>query len=176
MSIRRVRRRGRYRESVADLLADFDDAFVPPLTGSDRDAVARSSDEHGPATLGGYVERCLDRPMLGAFDGDDLVGFCSFHPVVRSRYLDGYTPANHVSILLVRRPYRNRGVATRFYRRLLTDLDSALRRPYVTTKTWSTNHAHLRVLDKHGFDCVARVEDDRGDGVDTVYYAAETDY
>jgi hypothetical protein len=47
--------------------------------------------------------------------------------------------------------------------------------PYATTRTWSTNASHLDLLDELGFDLIKRVEDDRGDGIDTVYYGIEID-
>jgi len=175
-TVRFVRDRARHAADVERLLAAADDEFVPPLTGPGRADVARSDGEGGPGTLDEYVERCLARPMIGAFDGDDLVGFSSFRPLDRAPALDGHLPTNHVSILIVDPAYRGRDLAGATYRRLLSDLPADRRRPYVSTKTWSTNRAHLRVLDDLGFACVERRPDDRGEGVDTVYYARATEF
>lgn len=173
-TVRFVRDRARHAGAVERLLAAADDEFVPSLTGSRRAGVSRSGEESGAGTLADYVDRCLERPMVGAFDGDDLVGFSSFHPLERAAALDGYTPTNHVSILIVDSAYRGRGIARSTYRHLLTALPADRRRPHVSTKTWSTNHAHLHVLDTLEFACVERIPDDRGAGVDTVYYARQT--
>jgi len=172
MRVRWVRDNGRYRDTVERLLVDADTTFVPPLTSVARDGISRSGDETGRASIEGYVDRCLRRPLIGAFVDGSLVGFASVQPIDESAPLDGYTPANHVSILIVAEPYRNRGIATAVYRQLLTDPPDAHRRPYVSTKTWSTNHAHVAVLDKLGFERVDRIRDDRGEAIDTVYYAA----
>ena len=40
----------------------------------------------------------------------------------------------------------------------------------IALRTWSTNAAQLRLMEKLGFTCVLRLPDDRGPGVDTVYY------
>lgn len=163
--------RDRERSAIRRLLAEADDSFVPPLTGAARTAVTRSDDEGGQTDLDGYVARCVSRPMVGAFDGEDLVGFSSFHEIASSDALADYVPTNHVSILVVDERYRDRGIATRLYRHLLEALPPALARSAVSTKTWSTNHAHIAVLERLSFTCAERIPDDRGPGVDTVYYA-----
>ncbi len=42
---------------------------------------------------------------------------------------------------------------------------------FVATRTWSTNNSHMHLLDKKGFDLVSRLINDRGNNIDTVYYA-----
>ncbi|OVE84837.1 GNAT family N-acetyltransferase [Natronolimnobius baerhuensis] len=174
VSIRFVDASAREREQAAirQLLVDADESFVPPLTGANRATVSRSDDEGGSTDIDGYVDRCVSRPLLGAFDGDDLVGFSSFHELTTADALEGYTPATHVEILIVDEGFRNRGIATRLYRALLEEnVPASHRHPYVATKTWSTNHAHIAILEELSFECVERLPDDRKPGVDTVYYA-----
>lgn len=163
--------RDRERSAIQRLLADADESFVPPLTGTERTAVSRSADEGGATDIEGYVDRCVSRPMIGAFDDGDLVGFGSFEEIESADALEGYTPTNHVEILIVDERYRDRGIGTRLYRSLLDDLPPSVARPHVSTKTWSTNRAHVAILERLGFACVERIPDDRGPGVDTVYYA-----
>jgi len=157
------------------LLAIADDEFVPPLTGAARDAVTRSGSETGGGTLAAYVERCVDRPLVAATDGDRLVGMLSVRQMDDADALDGFTPTNHVSIVIVDPEYRGWGIARDLYTFLIGDLPDQYRRPNVSTKTWSTNDVHIPLLGSLDFDCVTRIPDDRGDGVDTVYYARSVD-
>ena len=60
-----------------------------------------------------------------------------------------------------------RGVAKALYQRM-----EELARPgIVSLRTWSTNHAQIAVLKRRGYDCVRRIADDRGEGIDTIYFA-----
>ena len=40
----------------------------------------------------------------------------------------------------------------------------------ITLRTWSTNGAQEHILDKLGYGLVRRLKDDRGEGIDTVYF------
>lgn len=40
----------------------------------------------------------------------------------------------------------------------------------ITLRTWSTNGAQEHILDKLGYSLVRRLKDDRGEGIDTVYF------
>lgn len=171
--MRPVEDRERLRSGIRSLLAATDEEFVPPLTSDARTGVARGDDEGGLGTIDEYLERCLDRPMVGAFDDGDLVGFASLSRVIDLTALEGYLPSLHVEIIAVDDHARGQGIATEMYRCLLTDPPEEGAAPHVSTKTWSTNHAHLAILDDLGFECVERVPDDRGRGIDTVYYARE---
>lgn len=43
------------------------------------------------------------------------------------------------------------------------------------TRTWHTNYAHLKVLDKLGFSEIARLPNHRGPGMDTVYFGRKAE-
>ena len=45
----------------------------------------------------------------------------------------------------------------------------------VSTRTWSLNHAQLHELAKRGYRQLALLKDDRGPGVDTVYFGIEVE-
>lgn len=170
-TVRYISQPATYSTDVRRLLVAADDSFVPPLTAPERAGMSRASGQPGPADIDGYVEACLDRPMVGALDDGQLVGFASFEPMVDSEPLDSFTPTNHLTVLVVDESYRNQGLATDFYRYLFGSLPVDQQQSAVSTKTWSTNGAHLAVLDALDFECVHRVPDDRAPGVDTVYYA-----
>ncbi len=172
VSVRLLRTPHEYEDRIRALLAAGDDAFVPPLTASERATVSQSGDgDEGPTDIDGYVDRCLSRPMIAAFEGDRLCGFMSFDRLTNSDVLDAYTPTNYIAVLLIDEAYRNNGIATQLYDVLLNSLPSDLQAPSLSTKTWSTNHAHIAILERLSFTCVSRIADDRAPGIDTVYYA-----
>lgn len=171
MEIRFVRQPTAEETGIRRLLSAADEAFVPPLTDERRATVSRAGEGTGQTSIEGYVDDCLGRPLLGAFDDDRLVGFASLDSHADSEPLADYTPTTHVSVLVVDETYRGEGIATRFYTKLLDSIPDDLPQSALSTKTWHTNDAHTAILDSLGFECVHRVEDDRAPGVDTVYYA-----
>lgn len=171
MEIRYVRQPDGEASAIRRLLSAADDAFVPPLTDDSRATVSQAGNGHAATSIDAYVQDCLERPLLGAFDGDRLVGFASLEAYADSDPLAAYTPTTYVSVLLVDEAYRGQGIATRMYHHLLESLPDALPQSSVSTKTWHTNRAHISILDALGFECVHRIEDDRAPGIDTVYYA-----
>ena len=171
MEIRFAQRPDAEESAIRRLLSAADEAFVPPLSDERRAAISRTGDGTGPTSIEAYVDDCLGRPLLGAFDEGTLVGFASLESYADSEPLADYTPTTHVSVLVVDEAYRDEGIATRFYNYLLDTPPTELPQSAISTKTWQTNRAHISILESLGFDCVHRVEDDRKPGVDTVYYA-----
>jgi len=170
-TVRFVRQPTGEEAAIRRLLSAADEAFVPPLTDDTRSTISRPGDRPGPTSIEEYVDTCLDRPLLGAFDEGRLVGFASLEPQADGGPLADYTPTTHVSVLVVDEAYRGEGIATRFYKHLLDTPPTELPQSAISTKMWHTNRAHISILDALGFDCVHRVEDDREPGIDTVYYA-----
>lgn len=170
-TVRYINKPAAYRSDVRRLLAAADDSFVPPLTAPERTEMSRAGDGPASTDLDSYVAACLDRPMVGAVGDGQLVGFASFEPLVDSEPFAAFTPTNHLTVLVVEEACRNQGLATEFYHYLFESLPADRHQPAVSTKTWSTNEAHLAILDALGFECTHRVPDDRAPGVDTVYYA-----
>ncbi len=150
-----------YRERVKSLLVEYDKEFVPPLSVRAGGDVLR------------YCESLLKDRFILAVKGDDVVGFLSFRHGYASELLERYSPSNYVTMVIVERGYRRRGIATAMYSELLHNLPKKLRLPYVTVRTWSTNYASVKLLEKLGFRRVAVVEDERGRGIHTLYYGIE---
>ncbi len=157
-------------EQVWQMLCDYDTAFVPPLSGrrdtSQSDLLHPGADPKPTA----YFQALRQQSFLLAMDGDTVAGFFSFTPGRRVEALGGRTVC-YVSTIIVRREYRGRQLTRRFYERLLALPD--ITDPAFATRTWSTNTAHLKVLDRMGFTLCRREPGARGGGVDTVYYCKE---
>jgi ribosomal protein S18 acetylase RimI-like enzyme len=61
---------------------------------------------------------------------------------------------------------RGKGVTTALYQKLFTEYEKV----NIFTRTWSTNFAHIKILGKYGFEVIKILKDDRGIGIDTVYF------
>jgi ribosomal protein S18 acetylase RimI-like enzyme len=159
-----------YADGIRRLLAAAEDEFVPPLSARQGTTQTDGLDEQRNDALDEYYEQCIDQSFVLAHDGDEVVGFLSFRPDYAIDELGACTPSDYVSTIIVAPEHRRKGYARKLYRELLTDLPGGLREPYVTTRTWDSNDRHLDLLEDLGFELLTRIEDDRGEGIDTVYY------
>ncbi|RQG91810.1 GNAT family N-acetyltransferase [Natrarchaeobius chitinivorans] len=168
----------RYSEAIKRLLVVVDDEFVPPLSAREgttqrsglSDAERETNAEVSEA-IETYHEACLEQHLILCHDDGELAGFMSFRDGYETPELGSFQPSNYVSTIAVDPEFRREGLARRMYGTILSDLPEEITSPYVSTRTWSSNESHLSLLAELGFQEVETIPDDRGDGVDTVYYA-----
>ena len=160
--------------AIRRLLELADEEFVPPLsarTGTDqRDGL----DDSAGDSLDAYLDAALDHTYILARVDGEVVGGLSFHDGYEIPELEGYLPSNYVSTVIVHPDHRRHGYARGLWKRMLRGLPDSCREPYVTTRTWSTNDSHVALLMELGFEEVTRIPDDRGPGLDTVYFGLKT--
>lgn len=164
-----------YGEAIQRLLEAAEDEFVPPLSAREGTTQTSGLDEQRNDALEDYYEQCIDQSFILAHDGEAVVGFLSFRQDYAIEELGDYSPSAYVSTIIVDPAHRREGYARRMYRTLLTDVPDDVQEPYVTTRTWDSNVRHLQLLDELGFELLTRIEDDRGEGIDTVYYGIAVD-
>ena len=164
----------RQLDGVWQLLVRYGEDFVPPLSARNstcqqhlRDAAVPS--DRGPAA---YFEQLRHQRFLLAMEGETVAGFLSFRydhvpPILAGQARAG-TLGLYVTTLIVDAACRRQGAARGLYR-LLMDLEPRCRR-LLSTRTWSGNSGHISLLEKLSFAGPVRIPDDRGPGVDTVYY------
>lgn len=166
---------------VIDLLTACDDEFVPPLSSrhstTQRELEYVVSDAAGiAAVIGGAVIEYFDdmrrHPIVLAVDecedGERLVGFVSYIRDYRLDFIDA--SVTYVSTICVDKRRRKQGTASMLYGRL-EDIVRSQGGGVIALRTWSTNAAHCRLLDKLGYGRVKRIPDDRMPHVDTLYFA-----
>lgn len=170
----------KFSDEIRQLLVATNHEFVPPLSAREgttqRDGLSRQSEsdtENLNEAIEDYLNQCLDQHLIACHTGEILHGFMSFRNGYRTPELETYQPSNYISTIIVAPGSRRHGYARRMYERILSELPPDIESPYVTTRTWSTNHSHLSLLDDLGFEEVKTLPDDRGDGIHTVYYAIE---
>lgn len=159
----------RYSREMFSMLTYSDREFVPPLSArsstTQKDLSGGISSEEG---IRSYFEEMCRQKILGAFEGDALLGFVSF----RENYISDVIgkeqlPNIYLSTLVSKPEARGKGMTVQMY-------DHLFNRCYadrnILTRTWSTNFAHTKILEKFGFSELHRIPNDRGEGIDTVYF------
>jgi len=157
-----------YRREIIEMLRESDEDFVPPLSVRastlDTDFKVKNTVKDGILS---YYEKMNEQEILGAFSDGELLGIVSFRENFALGAADTKLPNIYVSTLVMKRSARGRGITSEMYGYLF---NICFPEREVFTRTWSTNLAHTKILLRFGFHEVKRIENDRGAGIDTVYY------
>lgn len=155
-------------EAVFDLIIKADKEFIPALScrkSSKQKNLLEVTYEEKPFS---YFEMMKQQNFLIVYDGNELVGFMSYRPDHVIEGTGEFSLSNYVTTVIVNESRRGQGLTYMLYQALFER--SKVENKPVTTRTWSTNHSHLHILDKLGFETLKRLENDRGEGIDTVYF------
>ena len=157
-----------YRQTLLEILTQNDTAFVPPLssrTGTTQTAFQENGTTSG---IGDYLSQMLTQRIVGVFLKGTLVGFVSY---IENREDVAFALPNlYISTLVLQPETRGMGITKKLYTHLFETLYPERN---IYTRTWSTNFAHIKILQSFGFQEWKRIPNDRGAGIDTVYYAKE---
>ena len=156
-----------YDRQILGLLELADKEFVPPLserTSSTQQTL--SSTDATPAGVLDYYGTMSSQPAILAVEAGKCLGFMAFKVDYLCEYVQK-TPNLYASTCIGHPDARGRRLMQSFYEKML----ALFPRHSIYTRTWHTNHSHLRVLEKLGFTQCARLADHRGPGLDTVYYS-----
>ncbi len=155
-----------FEDQVKALLWACDRDFYPPLStrGSTTEQNLKSGEENlsGPEL---YFRSLRPQSWLLAVSDEKLMGFMSYIP---EKVVDGIDCV-YFSTLIVNPEARHQGIARLIYRTLISDHAGRT----IVLRTWSTNHGHLILLEELGFRPYKLLKDDRGAGVDTIYFRLE---
>ena len=153
------------QEAIRQLLILADQEFVPPIS-------ARTSSTQmdlapgGTGSVDAYYETIRDLPVVLALDGDRVVGFMHFRFDHTCDHIS-YLPNAYACTSSVHPDGRGHGLMQKFYCAIIEAYPERM----VCTRTWHTNLGHLHILHKLGFTETCCLENDRGEGIHTVYYA-----
>lgn len=158
-----------YKKDIYDLMVLCDQDFVPPLSArnssSQKDLTSYTMSETGPIT---YFNEMIQQHFVLAFDQDKVVGFMTFKP--NFDCLD-YKDTIYATTSIVHPDYRGNHFLSKFYDTLEHQLPEGIRKDYVTLRTWSGNEKQFYMLEKRGYKQIKVLKNDRGEGIDTVYFA-----
>lgn len=149
--------------------ADYD--FIPPL--SDRVDTVHKFIGHNPSP----EERHVDGPVkffeviksetfLFIMTEEKIEGFMSFIPDYPLEINGRIIICEYITTIIIDSNSRNKGYTKKMYDVILSEKKDK----NIATRTWSTNFAHMHILDNLGFELVQRDLNDRGPNIDTVYY------
>lgn len=160
-----------YQEQILEMLRQSDKEFIPPLSA--RSSTTQADLSGGNATQEGvfpYFKEMRKQQILGAFEDGVLLAFVSFRENYTNDSVHVECPNIYLSTLVMRPEARGKHLTQDMYRHLFFDLYPTC---HIYTRTWSTNMAHITILGRFGFREHCRLENDRGPGLDTVYFALE---
>lgn len=163
--------------AVADLVAQADREFIPPLSSRSSTTQQRldlAIDSSQTASTDAYCRELETQSFVFAVVSGDaataqksIIAFLSYRP--HTLLFDQKQPQSHyVSTIIVDPKFRGQGLAQRLYDALFVRADE--HGETVSTRTWSTNRAHIALLEKNNFNLIKTIPNDRGEGLDTVYY------
>ena len=159
-------------EAIFDLLCACDKDFVPPLSQRESSWQKGFSPRAGEEKPYAYFEAMRTQRFTAARDETGkMVAFLTFRPRYTCKELEHLGENNYMTTACVYPEHRGHGLVTRLYDIVESGLPEDMRTDYVTTRTWSTNAAQVHAFGKRGYEIVTVLKDDRGPGVDTIYYA-----
>ena len=159
----------KYGKDVYKLLSDSDKEFFPPL--SERVSTMQSDLKADGKSLGidNYFNAMMSQDGLGVFIDGNLCGYISFlHNYANEEIKGVVVPNIYVSTLILSPQCRGKGVTKQAYNYLFNVLFPACS---IYTRTWSSNYAHIKILLDLNFSQILLMKIDRGNGIDTVYFA-----
>lgn len=155
-------------DTIRDLISIADEEFVPPLSARTSTIQQNLKNAEGEDTFDYFMEVLRGRVLLAWEDGK-VIGFMSLRPNHVLTPPDGKALRTiYITTMIVHPDHRGKGISYRFYEYLINHSTQP-----ITTRTWSTHPVHNEVLQKAGFEEWWRIPDDRGPGVDTVYWKHE---
>ncbi len=152
-----------------ELLILGDKEFIPPLSSRS------STTQQGLHSAQGngielYFEEMKEQSFVLALKEDRLCGFMSFRINHKGAHIDEKENL-YASTSVVHPDFRGQGLMTSFYKEMI----KAYPKKPIYTRTWHENYGHLKVLGRLGFRQIEFLENDRGNGIHTVYYCRKPD-
>lgn len=157
-----------FEKEMIGMLIESDNDFVPPLSSRASTLDKGFSADKKSGGVESYFSEMRKQQILAAFDEGEFIGFVSYRENFISEEIpEDELPNIYVSTLVLSKKSRGKGVTKKMYSYLFDELYSDRN---IFTRTWSTNIAHTKILSSFAFSEIKRKINDRGEGIDTVYY------
>ena len=159
------------KEELLDILRECDSDFCPPL--SERGGTSEQSlfgeAVHSDGVMDYYHDILMQETLLWKREGK-TIAFMSYRPSYTCRELENLGDTVYLTTLCIRRRCRGQGLSTPIYRAVIDHIKKAYPGKHIAYRTWTTNLAQMKTAEHFGFPVIAVLKDDRGPGVDTVYF------
>lgn len=163
------------QREVLEILQECDADFVPPLSA--RQSTCQKGWEGQETELSTgvlrYYEELSGQVTLLQKQEGHVTAFLSYKPSFTCEALQEFGNVCYLTTLCIRKKYRGMGLAPVLYEKVCGEIRKRKPDAIIALRTWSTNRAQLHLMEKLGFQCVARLSGDRGPGIDTVYFVKE---
>jgi len=159
------------KEMVWDILCQCDADFYPRLSARNssyqKDLKSSGVAEEKPTA---YFEGMIEQYFILAYEGEEVVGFMTFKQNYECEALQEFGTSLYITTVCVRKEKRGRGIMKEMYRVMEQEAAKCCSCNRISTRTWSLNDAQIHELAKRGYEKLCVLVDDRGPGVDTVYF------
>lgn len=166
----------REKEEIWEILCQCDDEFYPPLSARNSSSQKQLKSEDGSSMdktqkPTAYFAEMIQQDFLLAYDeGERVVGFMTFKKDYICEALESFGKSLYITTICVREECRGQNILGRLYEYMEKEAAKQCGCQRVSTRTWSLNTAHLHGLARRGYETLAVLKDDRGPGVDTIYF------
>lgn len=121
-----------------------------------------------------YFDEMIGQEFILAFDEEEnTAGFMTFKKDYTCDALRDFGTSLYITTICVKKELRKQHIMSGLYDCMEKTAAKACGCPRISTRTWSENEAHMKGLQHRGYRLLAVLKDDRGPGIDTVYYGME---
>ena len=166
-------------DDIWDIICECDSEFVPPLSSRNSSTqsnllIGRQEDQTDKkAKPYVYFEGIKNQEFILAEIEGRVVGFLTFRTNYICDALQDFGVSNYITTLCVDKKHRKQGILSRMYDHMENELPEGIHCSKVSTRTWSQNNAHIGMLLKRGYGLQKTLNDDRGPGIDTLYFGID---
>ena len=164
------------KKQIWDILCECDREFYPPLSARNSSVqkdlrTEESSDRDQIVKPTVYFDEMIQQYFILAFDdAGKMTGYMTFKKDYICDALQNFGKSLYITTICVKKDCRRQHVMNSLYECMETEAAKICSCPRISTRTWSENEAHMRGMEQRGYDLLCRLENDRGPGIDTVYY------
>jgi aspartate/glutamate racemase/ribosomal protein S18 acetylase RimI-like enzyme len=163
-------------QELRNILYEIDYEFIPPLSYRDSTTFSFGANTTNHSKPEDYLKNVLNQAIILSKKKSDhqIVGFMSYIPdhsveIKNKENIICY----YISTIGVTKGWRGHGITNQFYKMIEEIVKKQTISNFVATRTWSTNRTHIKILTDLGYKKVLTIENDRGNGIHTVYFAKE---
>jgi ribosomal protein S18 acetylase RimI-like enzyme len=164
--------------AIKRLLIKHDNDFVPPLSFREDATRAIADMKLHETDIVPYFETILAQKNIIALHDNKIIAFLSFQHNYENHFPFSTVAKegdviNYISTIIVEKEFRRLLVANRLYEFIEHSLPNDMSSQCVSTRTWSTNESHIKLLAKRDYELTCTMHKDRRTSVgllDSIYF------
>ena len=161
------------KDQIWEILCECDEEFYPKLSAresSSQKQLIVDETAVGQVKPVTYFNEMIAQEFLVAKDGERITGFMTFKKDYICDALREFGTSLYITTVCVRHACRGQGIMKELYACMENEVWPIYGCNRISTRTWSLNDTQLHELAARGYERLAVLENDRGNGVDTVYF------